>query len=56
MSVLGALEPADLGITLTHEHLSLTFDVSYVPAKEEDKLKELALFKKVNLGWIRQNP
>lgn len=56
-TVLGPIEPGDLGTTLTHEHLSMTFDVCFVPVtKQQDKHLEQVPLVMHNLGWIRQNP
>ena len=56
-TVLGVIDPAELGVTLTHEHLSLRFEVSFVPvASEGEKCREQLPFAMPNLGWIRQNP
>lgn len=55
-TVCGLVEPHKLGRTLTHEHLSMEFDVAYWPASPEDKHMEECQFNMKNLGWIRQNP
>lgn len=55
--MLGLVGPGDLGVTLTHEHLSLRFEVSFVPvANAEEKPQEQLPFEMRHLGWIRQNP
>ncbi|CAH1774301.1 unnamed protein product, partial [Owenia fusiformis] len=55
-TVTGWVEPSELGITMTHEHLSMTFEVAHVPAMERDKdLTDLPLTIE-NLWWIRQYP
>ena len=57
IAVTGAVNPDQLGKTLVHEHLSMTFDVAYVePAKPEELLKTDMPFAMENLGWIRYNP
>lgn len=52
--VKGELDPHDLGVTLTHEHVSMSFDVCYVEPKEKEN-KNLQ-FNLKNSSWIRQNP
>lgn len=54
--VLGGISPTRLGRTLTHEHLSMTFDVAYVEPKDSEKSKTLLPFSMENLGWIKYNP
>lgn len=55
-TVLGLLEPSKLGRTLTHEHLTMTFDCCYCPPPppHEAISKEPIMMK--NLFWIRKNP
>ena len=56
-TVLGEIDPSKLGRTLTHEHLSMRFDVSYTPAGPgEDPSCETMPFTLQNIGWIRQFP
>jgi len=58
--VTGDISVDDLGITLTHEHLHMQFDVCAAPEptsvlafpREEGK----AIFQLKNLGVIRQYP
>lgn len=56
--VLGDLAPNDLGMTLTHEHLSMWFDKFYAPGP--DHLKGFVTDRKKisldNLGVLRQYP
>ena len=54
IAVLGDIAPDQLGRTLTHEHLSMRFDVCYVPPKDE-KMRDLE-WNMRNTSWIRQNP
>ena len=54
--VLGCVDPASLGHTQTHEHLSLEYHCAYYPALPEDEPKENVPFSLENLGWIRQYP
>lgn len=56
MTVLGPVEAADLGITMTHEHLLIDLSVVYVapsnPAEAHLAEERVGLH---NLGWIRIN-
>lgn len=55
--VVGDLKPSDLGLTLTHEHLSLDFDNFFYPSP--DHLKEYVAGPTItlgNLGVLRQYP
>jgi hypothetical protein len=54
--VLGLIEPAELGVTWTHEHLSMEFNVAYCEPEGKNKGMELAPFTLPNLGFIRQYP
>ena len=58
LTVLGDLAPNQMGMTLTHEHLSLLFDKFYTPSPEQFKgfvtdRKKISLD---NLGVLRQYP
>uniref|UniRef100_A0A8C0XRJ6 N-acetyltaurine hydrolase n=2 Tax=Castor canadensis TaxID=51338 RepID=A0A8C0XRJ6_CASCN len=55
-TVLGLVEPSELGRTLTHEHLTMTFDCCYYPPPpcHEATSKEPIMMK--NLFWIQKNP
>ncbi|XP_054551081.1 phosphotriesterase-related protein isoform X1 [Talpa occidentalis] len=55
-TVLGLVEPSKLGRTLTHEHLTMTFDFCYHPPSpsHEATSKEPIMLK--NLFWIQKNP
>ena len=55
-TVLGLVEPGTLGRTLTHEHLTMTFDCCYYPPppSHEAISKEPIIMK--NLFWIQKNP
>ncbi|XP_076040961.1 N-acetyltaurine hydrolase isoform X2 [Oratosquilla oratoria] len=55
-TVNGIVEPLSLGCCMTHEHLSIAFNVAYVEPKEEDKHMVNCDFTTQNIGWIRQNP
>uniref|UniRef100_G3VZ17 N-acetyltaurine hydrolase n=1 Tax=Sarcophilus harrisii TaxID=9305 RepID=G3VZ17_SARHA len=55
-TVLGLVEPGQLGRTLTHEHLTMTFDCSYSPPPlGQEALSKGPLLMK-NLFWIQKNP
>ncbi|XP_077863494.1 N-acetyltaurine hydrolase-like, partial [Saccoglossus kowalevskii] len=56
--VCGLLDPAELGFTMTHEHFTMVFNVSYTEADRKEDLKTMtdAPLNMRNLGWIRQNP
>lgn len=42
---------------MAHEHLSMSFDVAYVPPQKEEEADKTNLpFVMENLGWIRYNP
>ncbi|KAB0384239.1 hypothetical protein FD755_006156 [Muntiacus reevesi] len=55
-TVLGHVEPGTLGRTLTHEHLTMTFDCCYYPPPPSHEVisKEPIIMK--NLFWIQKNP
>ena len=55
-TVLGLVKPGTLGRTLTHEHLTMTFDCCYYPPppSHEAISKEPIIMK--NLFWIQKNP
>ena len=56
LTVTGAIEPADLGKTLIHEHLF--FDLScYFRPPEDERGKSLVdePLQLSNMGWLRQN-
>ncbi|KAM8811266.1 N-acetyltaurine hydrolase [Eudromia elegans] len=55
-TVLGLVEPDQLGYTLTHEHLSMNYSCCYVPpAPGQEPLSEGPIEMK-NLFWIKQHP
>ncbi len=55
-TVLGAVAPAALGVTLPHEHLLIDFQVMFVePAAASDKGRAWQPVGLENLGWVRQN-
>ena len=56
-TVLEEIDPSFLGKTLTHEHLSMKFNVAYTSAGEtEDRSCETMPINLQNIGWIRQFP
>jgi phosphotriesterase-related protein len=55
-TVLGAIAPEAIGITLPHEHLLIDFTVMFAePAAAGDKGRAGAPVSLANLGWVRQN-
>lgn len=56
-TVLGLIDPSQLGCTLTHEHLMIEADDFFItPSSPCDIAKTEIPFAMENLGWIRQNP
>ena len=56
LPVLGPVDPSDLGITLTHEHLFLHYNGGLKkPEYGEDNIADLEI-KMENLGKIRHFP
>ncbi|XP_053569961.1 phosphotriesterase-related protein [Bombina bombina] len=55
-TVLGPINPNQLGYTLTHEHLTMTFNCCYCPppAHQKAMADEPILMK--HLFWLKQNP
>ena len=56
-TVLGVVQPEELGPTMTHEHLLIDFMCMFTPpieASERFKAFEPVTLK--NLGWVRYNP
>jgi len=55
-TVLGAIAPDAMGITLPHEHLLIDFKVMFAePAPAGDKGRAAEPVSLANLGWVRQN-
>ncbi|NP_001106618.1 phosphotriesterase-related protein [Xenopus tropicalis] len=55
-TVLGPIHPEQLGRTLTHEHLSMTFECCYCPPPaHQGTLSDAPILMK-NLFWVKQNP
>uniref|UniRef100_A0A8C8XK24 N-acetyltaurine hydrolase n=1 Tax=Panthera leo TaxID=9689 RepID=A0A8C8XK24_PANLE len=55
-TVLGLVEPDKLGCTLTHEHLTMTFDCCYYPPPPRYKATSEEPIMMKNLFWIQKNP
>ena len=56
-SVLGPLDPKEMGWTLPHEHLSADLGCLFVPpTKREQVGAEVLPWKMENLGYIRDFP
>ncbi len=56
LTVLGLVEPADLGLTITHEHLLVDLSIVFVePGDEEGRRLAEEPVCIGNLGWIRVN-
>ena len=55
-TVLGAIEPEQMGVTLPHEHLLIDFKVMFAePAAASDKGRAWEPVSLANLGWVRQH-
>jgi phosphotriesterase-related protein len=55
-TVLGAVAPDAIGVTLPHEHLLIDFKVMFAePAAASDKGRAGEPVSMANLGWVRQN-
>ena len=53
-TVLGTIEPNELGPTMTHEHLLIDFEVMFNPPPEATTQQMAhAPVSLENLGWIR---
>ena len=56
-TVLGAISVEDLGITLTHEHLTINYsDCLIPPSKDSDKSRVNERISLENLNWLKHNP
>ena len=54
-TVLGLIDPQDLGLTMTHEHLLIDFSVMFNPTPDVTTQRMAhAPVSMENLGWIRQ--
>ena len=55
-TVLGAVAPDAIGVTLPHEHLLIDFKVMFAePTAASDKGRAWEPLSLANLGWVRQN-
>ena len=56
-TVLGQVNAEDLGITLTHEHLTIDYsNCAMAPTNDSDKSKMDDPITLDNLNWLRHNP
>lgn len=55
-TVLGLVDPGQLGRTMTHEHLTMTFECSYSPPPPGDEAVAENPFQMQHMHWLRQNP
>lgn len=55
-TVLGLVDPDQLGRTMTHEHLSMTFECCYYPPGAGSEAMGTAPIEMKNLHWLQQNP
>lgn len=54
-TVTGDVNASELGLTLTHEHLSMDFSLMYVRPEKQPHMVNCP-FTIQNLGWIQRNP
>ncbi len=54
-TVLGSVQPSDLGAVTTHEHLYIDFSFMYRPAQDSTQDLADAPITLENLGWVRHN-
>ena len=55
-TVLGPVDPDQLGRTMTHEHLTMTFECCYFPPPPGDEAVAQAPLEMKNMFWLKQNP
>ncbi|XP_029380388.1 N-acetyltaurine hydrolase isoform X2 [Echeneis naucrates] len=55
-TVLGLLDPDQLGRTMTHEHLTMSFECCYFPPAPGDEGVAGNPFQMQHMHWLRQNP
>lgn len=55
-TVLGLVDPDQLGRTMTHEHLTMTFECCYFPPPLGDEAVAENPFQMQHMHWLRQNP
>ncbi|CAL8313046.1 N-acetyltaurine hydrolase [Gadus morhua] len=54
LTVLGPIDPDQLGRTMTHEHLTMTFECCYFSPPPGDQVENP--FQMQHMFWLRQNP
>lgn len=55
-TVLGPVDPDHLGRTMTHEHLTMTFECCFVPPTMGLEDLVTAPIELKNIHWLQQNP
>lgn len=55
-TVLGLVDPDQLGRTMTHEHLTMSFECCYFPPPLGDEVVAENPFHMQHMHWLRQNP
>lgn len=55
-TVLGLVDPDQLGRTMTHEHLTMSFECCYFPPPSGDEAVAENPFQMQHMYWLRQNP
>ncbi|KAL4648451.1 phosphotriesterase-related protein [Arapaima gigas] len=55
-TVLGLIDPGQLGRTMTHEHLTMSFECCYFPPAPDEESMAKAPIEMKNLFWLKQNP
>ncbi|KAM8838742.1 N-acetyltaurine hydrolase [Synchiropus picturatus] len=55
-TVLGLLDPEQLGRTMTHEHLTMSFECCYFPPPPGEEEVAKNPFQMRHMHWLRQNP
>ncbi|XP_068605115.1 phosphotriesterase-related protein [Brachionichthys hirsutus] len=54
-TVLGLIDPDQLGRTMTHEHLTMSFECCYIPPPPSDEAVAANPFQMEHLHWLTQN-
>lgn len=54
-TVLGLVDPDQLGRTMTHEHLTMSFECCYFPPPAGDEAVAENPFQMQHMHWLRQN-
>lgn len=55
-TVLGLIEPGQLGCTMTHEHLTMSYSCCYYPPPSGQEALSVQPIEMKNLFWLKQNP